>query len=142
MECDTFTSIRMGETSSLIEITSHLSTCSAKIWSFLPWPQLESKGGPSSSVVTSTRLLTGLQLSKGISDRHSQLPLPVKQTEVRQPAETILLMEMLSMSLVTAADIWIKTGRDVTLAKVWRNVIYSWAEKNSDDALRPCWQRR
>ncbi len=60
------------------------------------------------------------------ADGLSWLPLPEAPAVVPQPAETVLLMEHLASSPVSAAQIRSQTGRDPTLSKVRQFVTQGW----------------
>ena len=58
------------------------------------------------------------------ADVLSRLPLPESPGEVPLPGETILLMESLQMSPVTAVQIKSWTDRDPVLSRVCKFVLY------------------
>ena len=74
------------------------------------------------------------------ADLLSRLPLPESPGETPLPEETILLMESLSMSPVSARQIKSWTDRDPVLSRVRRFVLQGWRSTN-DPVLRP-YQRR
>ena len=71
----------------------------------------------------------------GNADGLSRLPLPTTIKEVPVPTETVLLMEHLDASLVTAAHIKSWTDRDIILAKVKRYTLHGWPD-NTEDNLK------
>lgn len=78
----------------------------------------------------------------GNADGLSRLPLPGRDVEVVQPAETVLLMERLDTSLATAAQVQAWTGKDPVLAKVRRHVMQGWPEILEDEQMKPYFQRK
>ena len=58
------------------------------------------------------------------------------------PAETLLLMEHLATTPVTATYIKNWTNRDPVLAKVKQFVASGWPERNAEKDLQPYFQRR
>ena len=78
----------------------------------------------------------------GNADGLSRLPLPTSLGETPQPYDTILLMERLNSSLVTAAQIQSWTERDVTLAKVRKFVLQGWPEGEVKEHMSPYAQRK
>ena len=76
------------------------------------------------------------------ADGLSRLPLPTSLGETPQPYDTILLMERLNSSLVTAAQIRSWTERDVTLAKVRKFVLQGWPEGEVKEQMSPYTQRK
>ena len=70
----------------------------------------------------------------GNADGLSRLPLPTT-SKVLVPTETVLLMERLNASLVTAASIKSWTDRDTVLAKVKRYTLHGWPD-NTEDSLK------
>ena len=74
------------------------------------------------------------------ADLFSRLPLPAVPGKVPIPPETILLMDTLQSSPVTATQIKHWTSRDTSLSKVKDLVLRGW--QHSDDAnLKPYLQR-
>ena len=112
--------------------------------------------GQAISATTSARVqrwaltLSGYQYSivyrpgseQGNADGLSRLPLPTTPQDVPQPAETILLMERLEASLVTAAKIRIWTDKDPVLAKVRKYVLQGWPERVEAKEMAPYFQRK
>lgn len=94
--------------------------------------------------------LSGYQVSivhrpgaqQGNADSLSRLPLPTTPKEVPQPADTILIMERLNDSLVTAAHVRSWINRDPTLAKVRKFVQQGWPDKEDDKQMSPYFQRK
>ena len=82
---------------------------------------------------------TGVQHSN--ADVLSHLPLPEAINEVPEEGETILLMENLHLSSVTARQIRQWTDRDLVLSNVQRFVQFGW-ETTSDVSLKPFQQRK
>ncbi len=82
----------------------------------------------------------GIQYKRGQehsnADTLSRLPLPV-QAEVPLPGETVLLMEHLQTTPVTAPQIKTWTGRDPVLAKVRSLVLQGWNSADGGEELRP-----
>ena len=78
------------------------------------------------------------------ADALSRLPLTSTAISVPMPAETVLLMETLDASPITAADIRTWTRRDPILSRVFRYVESGWCEDNDDisDEMKPFRQRR
>ena len=66
------------------------------------------------------------------ADALSRLPLPMAAMSVPMPAETVLLMETLEASPVTAADIRTWTRRDPLLSRVFRLVEHGWHDEKPD----------
>ncbi len=71
----------------------------------------------------------------------SRLPLPEAISEVQEAGETILFMENLHLSPVTAGQIRQWTDRDSVLSNVRRLVQFGW-ETTSDVSLKPFQQRK
>ena len=75
------------------------------------------------------------------ADLLSRLPLPDTITDVPLPGETILLMETLQRSPVTAEQVRSWTDTDPVLARVRNLVQKGWSEA-TEDSLKPYYQRR
>ena len=67
----------------------------------------------------------------------SRLPLPSAPADVPQPAETVLLMEHLESSPVSAMDIRSHTNRDPVLSKVRELVMHGWPDTVEKEELQP-----
>ena len=77
------------------------------------------------------------------ADALSRLPLTSTSISVPMPAETVLLMETLDASPITAADIRTWTRRDPNLSRVFRYVESGWCEDDDiGDEMKPFRQRR
>ena len=77
------------------------------------------------------------------ADALSRLPLPSSPSSIPIPAETVLLMETLDASPITAADLRTWTRRDPTLSRVFRYVECGWHDDHDcDDDMKPYRQRR
>ena len=74
------------------------------------------------------------------ADVLSRLPLPDHPTSVPLPQETVLLMEVLQASPVTAKQIKTWTSHDPVLSKVRDKVLQGWVD-TSDPSMQP-YQRR
>ena len=59
----------------------------------------------------------------GNADLFSQLPLPEAPTEVPMPGETVLLLETLECSPITATQIKALTAQDSVLSRVAEQVL-------------------
>ena len=75
------------------------------------------------------------------ADLLSRLPLSESVSNVPLPGETVLLMETLQGSPVTAAQIKAWTDKDPILSRVRNLVLKGWQEMNQD-SLRPYEQRK
>ena len=75
------------------------------------------------------------------ADLLSRLPLPDTISEVPLPGETVLLMEKLQTSPITAQQIKIWTDRDPLLGRVRNFVLKGWKETN-EEALRTFVQKK
>ena len=75
------------------------------------------------------------------ADALSRLPLPECPAESPLPGETVLLMDILNSTPVSAAQIKAWTDKDPTLSKVRTLVIGGWSEID-DPAVKPYLQRR
>ena len=75
------------------------------------------------------------------ADLLSRLPLPDTITDVPLPGETILLIETLQRSPVTAEQVRSWTDTDPVLARVRNLVQKGWSEA-TEDSLKPYYQRR
>jgi hypothetical protein len=75
------------------------------------------------------------------ADLLSRLPLPESLAETPLPGETILLMENLLMSPVSASQVKTWTDHDPVLSRVRRFVMQGW-RPTSDVELRPYQQRK
>ena len=76
----------------------------------------------------------------GNADLFSRLPLPEAPKEVPMPGETVLLLETLQSSPITATQIKAWTARDSVLSRVVERVLSGWSS-TSDETLIP-YQRR
>ena len=76
------------------------------------------------------------------ADGLSRLPLPDLPTNVPPPQDTVLLLESIQTSLVTAAQIKKWTARDPILSKVLNYVLQGWPSKPDSDELRPFFHRK
>ena len=78
------------------------------------------------------------------ADALSRLPLPTADQEVPQPAEVVHLMEHLSTTPLSSAQIRLWTDSDRTLSKVRQWVQEGWPETDSDtsDDLKPYARRK
>ena len=72
----------------------------------------------------------------GITDLLSRLPLPEAPTEVPRPVETMLLLETLQSSPISATQIKAWTAHDSVLSKVAEQVLSSWSD-TTDETLLP-----
>ena len=79
---------------------------------------------------------------QGNADGISRLPLPTTFMEVPQPAETILLMERLNVSLVNTVPICSWINRDPTLANIRKSVLEGWPDISEDKEMDLYFQRR
>ena len=77
----------------------------------------------------------------GNADALSRLPLPVQPAQTPEPLETVLLMEQLASSPVTAQHIRAWTGRDPLLSHVLQFVQNGWPEIVDADSLKPFWRK-
>ncbi len=75
------------------------------------------------------------------ADGLSRLPLHLEPSQVPQPGDTVLLMERLESSPVTAAAIQAWTGKDLVLSKVRRHTLHGWPGDTSDE-LTPYARRK
>ena len=66
------------------------------------------------------------------ADGLSRLPLPNAPNEVPLPGETILLMESLKSSPVSAEEIKLSTSRDPILAQVHHMLLHGWREMEGE----------
>ena len=71
------------------------------------------------------------------ADGLSCLPLPSAPADVPQPVETVLLMERLDSSPVSAADIRTHTTRDPVLSNVRELVMHGWPDPVQRGELQP-----
>ena len=70
------------------------------------------------------------------ADVFSRLPLPEKPENTPLPGETVLLLELLRTTPVTASQIRTWTSRDPTLARVREQVQQGWTLTTGDEHLR------
>ena len=75
------------------------------------------------------------------ADLLSRLPLPEAPREVPVPADTILLMDYLQASPITASQIKTWTDRDPVLTKLRKMLLQGWQSTN-DQALKPFQSRK
>ena len=75
------------------------------------------------------------------ADLLSRLPLPEAPKEVPVPADTILLMEYLQDSPITAAQIKSWTDRDPLLSRVRKMLLHGW-RATDDKSMKPFQHRR
>ena len=78
----------------------------------------------------------------GNADLLSRLPLPSVPREVPLPGETILLLQNLQSSPVTAKQIKQWTARDPILAKVTEMLLSGWSLQSVDKDFQPYHKRR
>ena len=78
----------------------------------------------------------------GNADALSHLPLPVQFAQTPEPMETVLLMEQLASSPVTAQHIRAWTERDPLLSHVLQFVQNGWREIVDEDLLKPFWRKK
>ena len=71
------------------------------------------------------------------ADGLSHLPVPSITKDPPKPYDTVLLMEWLNASLVTAAQIREWTNRDPCLSKVRKLVMEGWTEEQMEGKLEP-----
>ena len=76
------------------------------------------------------------------ADVLSRLPLPDAPAEVPVPGDTVLLMEHLQASPITAAQIKRWTERDPVLSKVQEFVMTGWPSDEASEELRPFRSRK
>ena len=62
----------------------------------------------------------------------SRLPLPESPPDVPLPGETILLLEQLQSSPITAGQIKKWTNQDPVLSRVRNNVLHGWQQSLND----------
>ena len=67
------------------------------------------------------------------ADMLSHLPLPETPVQVPEPGDTILLLQTLDKTPVTASQIRVWTDRDRTLSKVRDMILQGWQPSNSED---------
>ena len=77
----------------------------------------------------------------GNADAMSRLPLPDQPVVTPVPMETVLLMEHLDNSPVTAAQIQLQTRRDPHLAQVLQYTLNGWPNVAVPE-LKPYWSKR
>ena len=75
------------------------------------------------------------------ADLLSRLPLPEAPRGVPVPADTILLMDYLQASPITASQIKTWTDRDPVLSKLRKMLLQGWQSTN-DQALKPFQSRK
>ena len=75
------------------------------------------------------------------ADSLSRLPLPVAPSNVPEPAETVLLMEALTSTPLTAAKIKLWSRRDRILSKIIDLVLHGWQYLDDPD-LKSCEHRK
>lgn len=79
----------------------------------------------------------------GNADAMSRLPLPDQPTSTPMPAEIVCLVEGLSQSPVSVAQIRRWTREDPVLSRVLRFVDKGWPDNcPTDEAMKPFWTRR
>ncbi len=78
---------------------------------------------------------------QGNTDALSCLPLPDQPSVTPVPIETVLLMDRLNDSPVTAAQIRLQTRRDPQLARVLQYTLDGWSIVG-DEELKTFWTRR
>ena len=62
------------------------------------------------------------------ADTLSHLPLPNSPSKIPEPAETVLLMNELSQSPMSATDVRKWTSKDPILSQVLRAILRGWKE--------------
>ena len=67
------------------------------------------------------------------ADMLTRLPLPETPVQVPEPGDTILLLQTLDKTPVTASQIRVWTDRDRTLSKVRDMILQGWQPSNSED---------
>ena len=78
----------------------------------------------------------------GNADGLSRLPLPSSVKDVPKPYDTVLLMERLNTSLVTAAQIRSWIDKDPTLSKVRKFIQQGWPDGDVEEQLSPYARRK
>ena len=78
----------------------------------------------------------------GNADALSRLPLPQTPRDTPQPAETVLMMEHLNSTPITATRIRALTQTDPLLSRVKQFVQHGWPNVVKDDSLKPFWHRK
>ena len=78
------------------------------------------------------------------ADALSHLPLPsgAQDTKTPVPPETVLLIEHLQSSLVTATHIKKETAKDPLLSRILQFVQTNWPSSCPNEEAKPYWQRR
>ena len=78
------------------------------------------------------------------ADALSRLPLPsgAQDTKTPVPPETVLLIEHLQSSLVTATQIKKETTKDPVLSRILQFVQTSWPSSCPNEETKPYWQRK
>ncbi len=76
------------------------------------------------------------------ADALSRLPLPSRSADVPLPGETVMLLDHLQTTPVTAQQIKAWTGRDPVLAKVRTLVLQGWSPAVEGEKLRPYFRRK
>ena len=78
------------------------------------------------------------------ADALSRLPLPsgAQDTKTPVPPETVLLIEHLQSSLMTATHIKKETAKDPLLSRILQFVQTNWPSSCSNEEAKPYWQRR
>ena len=69
------------------------------------------------------------------------MPLPVQPIQTPEPMETVLLMEQLASSPITAQHIRTWTERDPLLYHVLQFIQNGWPEIVDEDSLKPFWRK-
>ena len=76
-------------------------------------------------------------------DGLSRLPIPTAVPDPPKPIETVLLLDQLNASLVTAARVRSWTDRDPCLSKVWKLVMPGWTTEGEEKGqLQPFASRK
>ena len=76
------------------------------------------------------------------ADVFSRLPLATAPAEVPLTGETVLLLECLNMTPLSAADMKRWTSQDPVLSKVRNYVLQGWPVKVEGDDLMPYYRRQ
>ena len=78
----------------------------------------------------------------GNADALSRLPLPKTPRDTPQPMETVLMMEHLNSTPITATRIRTWTHRDPLISRGLPYIQHGWPEVMEEDELKPFWRRK
>ena len=126
----------MGESSPFSLTTNHCKVCLRRQKLFQLWLQQEFNDGHCLLAAHDYQIKFRSGQNNGNADLLSRLPLPESPIKIPDPGETILLMEALDSSVITASQIKTWTAKDPVLAKV-KDMLLQGQRPPASDEFKP-----